>query len=197
MGFNQKALAGRPQKRGFKSKHGTTFGEQEQFHGQDINSFPAGRNMRSVWSFSTQSYKDAHFATYPEELVKRCIMAATPEVGCCSQCGAPWVRIVETKLIPQAHRSNNRKRAGEGEGKTGYLDIMGTNQTQTLGWKPQCQCNAGKVGSVVLDPFAGSSTTLAVAKRMGRRSVGYELSEKYCQLSIKRLEKETAPMRLE
>jgi DNA modification methylase len=35
------------------------------------------RNMRNVWSFTTQGYREAHFATFPEELPRRCILAAT------------------------------------------------------------------------------------------------------------------------
>ncbi len=35
------------------------------------------RNIRSVWDFSAQNYSGAHFATFPEELPKRCILAAT------------------------------------------------------------------------------------------------------------------------
>ena len=42
-------------------------------------------------------------------------------------------------------------------------------------------------GSVVLDPFAGSGTTLAVAKRLGRRHLGIELSADYAARVRKRL----------
>ncbi len=38
-----------------------------------------GANCRSVWTFSTQGYPEAHFATYPEELPKRCILAGSRE----------------------------------------------------------------------------------------------------------------------
>lgn len=38
-----------------------------------------GRNIRSVWEFSTEPYPDAHFAVFPSELPKRCIMAASKE----------------------------------------------------------------------------------------------------------------------
>ena len=42
-------------------------------------------------------------------------------------------------------------------------------------------------GQLVLDPFAGSGTTLAVAKKLCRRFLGFELSEKYAQYIEKRL----------
>lgn len=43
-------------------------------------------------------------------------------------------------------------------------------------------------GEVVLDPFGGSGTTLAVAKKLGRRFVGFELSEKYATAIRRRLD---------
>jgi site-specific DNA-methyltransferase (adenine-specific) len=78
------------------------------------------RNLRNVWTFPTQPYKGAHFATFPEALPEKCIKAATKE------------------------------------------------------------------GDIVLDPFAGSGTTLWVARKLGRLAVGYELSGKYCRLIEKR-----------
>lgn len=44
---------------------------------------------------------------------------------------------------------------------------------------------------IVLDPFSGSSTTLAVAKKLGRKFIGYELSREYVRLGRERL-KQTA-----
>jgi site-specific DNA-methyltransferase (adenine-specific) len=44
-------------------------------------------------------------------------------------------------------------------------------------------------GDVVLDPFAGSGTTLAVAKKLGRRWLGLELSEKYANKATERLDR--------
>jgi DNA modification methylase len=40
-----------------------------------------GRNMRDVWSISTESYEGQHFAAYPEELCRRCIAAGCPPGG--------------------------------------------------------------------------------------------------------------------
>ena len=37
----------------------------------------AGRNKRTVWTIATQPYKEAHFATFPEELAKLCILAGS------------------------------------------------------------------------------------------------------------------------
>jgi len=42
-------------------------------------------------------------------------------------------------------------------------------------------------GDLIVDPFSGSATTLAVAKKLGRRFLGFDLSNKYVDLGLKRL----------
>jgi len=42
---------------------------------------PAGRNRRTVWTITTKPYPEAHFATFPPELPRLCIMAGCPEGG--------------------------------------------------------------------------------------------------------------------
>ena len=84
--------------------------------------FANGRNRRSVWTCATKPYPEAHFATFPPDLIIPCILAGSPE------------------------------------------------------------------GGVVLDPFFGSGTTGYVAESNGRRWVGIELNESYCELAKKRID---------
>jgi len=153
---------------------------------------PNGRNIRTVWEFPTQPYPEAHFAVFPEKLPEICIKAATPEVGCCSKCGAPWERVVEKTKIPVGNTRTRydlkdnggrlalHRQGVRGEGHEDYIP------PKTLGWQPTCKCNADKVPSLVLDPFMGSGTVLWVSKKLNRKAVGFDTSEEYCQLSLER-----------
>lgn len=146
------------------------------------------RNMRNLWMFATQPYSGAHFATFPEELPRRCILAATGERGACAQCGAPWRRITEeiTTYESGSGKAGNRpigKMAGETQVREDHDVRMGpVVDVRTIGWEPSCKCDGVSDGPhepkqrttvpcIVLDPFGGSGTTGRVAVELNRRAV--------------------------
>lgn len=47
------------------------------------------------------------------------------------------------------------------------------------------------IDAVVLDPFAGSGTTLRSAKDLGRKAIGIEIEERYCEIAARRCAQET------
>ena len=151
------------------------------------NDLGTGANARNVWSISTQGRPDAHFATFPDELPRRCILAGTSERGVCAECGAPWVRrtssVVHTKGTGRNHISGGTQPAARGwEGVP-----RGTKETKTTGWQPTCGHNSPPFPAIVLDPFVGSGTTVAVAQSLGRCGIGLDLNTEYLDIAIKRI----------
>lgn len=146
---------------------------------------PSGRNKRSVWTIPTRSFSAAHFAVFPPDLIKPCILAGVPEM-CCPKCGAPWERLTEhtpMEFRPSARQSEKRK-AGLVTALHGTMLKPAT--TKTLGFVPACSCDrADSVPGTVLDPFMGSGTTAEVARSLGRKAVGFELNADYIDIAAK------------
>jgi len=59
-----------------------------------------------------------------------------------------------------------------------------------------CILAGSRPGDVVLDPFAGSGTTLLVAERLGRQAVGIEINPEYVEMAKRRLSKVQLAMSL-
>ena len=67
---------------GFRRVERLTYADPDGPRGSDTPWEPkAERNRRSVWTVSTQPFKEAHFATYPEPLVLPCVLAGCPPGG--------------------------------------------------------------------------------------------------------------------
>jgi site-specific DNA-methyltransferase (adenine-specific) len=149
------------------------------------------RNKRSVWTVSTKPYKEAHFATYPPDLIRPCIQAGTSEHGCCHDCGAPWERIIESDRVATRPGTDSKVADGADAMKVGHRDSQRhVSSSRTVGWKPTCACghpDTENVPCTVLDPFNGSGTTGEVARDCGCLYIGCELNRQYIALTKKRL----------
>ena len=53
---------------------------RKRMNGLTVNDYET-RNKRSVWTVATKPYTEAHFATFPDELITPCILAGCPEGG--------------------------------------------------------------------------------------------------------------------
>ncbi len=151
-----------------------------------------GRNIRSVWTITPKPFKGAHFATFPPELVDRCVKAGTSERGACPQCGKPWERVTKRKFYGAATDHKLTLECGKGRSWRHPRNIEGYEPAQTLGFRPACTCQAAAepVPCVVLDPFVGSGTTAAVARSLGRDCIGIDLNPKYLTMARARVKAE-------
>jgi DNA modification methylase len=150
------------------------------------NTSPSGRNLRTVWWIPTQLYRGAHFATFPEKLPELCILAGSSERGACVECGSPWTREVRATGGAIDHAQSIDAPLVSGRAPVadapGWHD--GSYRRVDLGFRKRCSCGTNRtVPCLVLDPFAGSGTVLAVARRLGRRSIGIELNPDYVTLA--------------
>lgn len=162
------------------------------YRGKTYVNADTGRNLRTVWTFPTQPCSEKHYAVFPDELADRCIKAGTSDRGCCPKCGAPWRRIVKRSggaIGEGFHDHTDDAEVGaritnsNGKGGNGY-------KVETEGWTSSCKCSCDNpVPCTVLDPFSGLGTTLRVARGLGRRGVGCEISAEYCAMAARHLRK--------
>lgn len=152
---------------------------------------PLGRNKRCVWTIPTQPYPEAHFATFPEKLVEPMIKAGCPEFVC-TKCGKPREKIYESKgyHFPDKDKQDIQIQHGVSIGKyksgADYAKFREENPVEYKGYT-DCGCGVEFEPGIVLDPFAGSCTTLQVAARLNRNYLGIELKPEYIEMGRKRI----------
>jgi DNA modification methylase len=151
---------------------------------EGMREFDGTRNKRSVWTVATQPFKEAHFATFPPDLIVDCIKAGAP-AQCCETCGAAWERVEERTpmVLDRSDRTHDR-------GQTRASGTMLEAPTRvTLGFAPSCACpvNTGTGRGVVLDPFGGAGTTGLVADREQRDAILIELNPTYAAMAEARI----------
>jgi hypothetical protein len=138
-------------------------------------------------------FKGAHFAVFPPGLVEPMIKAGTSEHGCCSACGAPWIRetkrnVIEAKDVATGGdpaRKDGGSRIKDPSGKGG--NVLATRTRATGSWKPSCAHDVYRIPCNVIDPFGGSGTTGLVAKHLGRDAFLIELNPEYEALIRQRI----------
>jgi len=168
--------------------------EQRDWTGKETNEWvvqnPAGAPPLDWWEIPTQPYSGSHYATFPEALVVRPIEAMCPR-KVCRTCGKPSERIVETERVRIADGTVNPPRvpptrddAADGTTVIGMRHAVESRST-TVGWT-DCGHDDWRPG-LVLDPFAGSGTTLAVAVARGRDAIGIDLDERNLDLARDRI----------
>ena len=154
------------------------------------------RNPRSVITLSSEPFKEAHFATFPSQLPKRLIEAATSPHGCCAACGACYAPIVDSQRIPTRPGLDNKIWKLSGADALSQRTATSPNLdpkrhvavTVIAGYRKTCRCETSAiVPCVVFDPFGGSGTTAQAAKWLGRDYVIIEMNREYAELAAKRI----------
>jgi hypothetical protein len=154
--------------------------EGRQQHDQGgVVSGATTRNKRTVWNVNTRPFPGSHFAVFPEDLIEPCILAGTSAAGCCAACGRAVERAA--MVLERSDRTHTL-------GRTRTSGTMLSPPTsRTVGWEPACDCGADLVPCRVLDPFGGSGTTAAVARKLGRHATICELNPEYVDMAHDRI----------
>lgn len=108
-------------------------------------------------------------------LPKRLIEAMCP-LRVCRACGRPSERIVDVSRAGAQENTDGRNGR-----KVADIERVAT----TLGWS-DCGHDNWRTG-IVLDPFAGSGTTLEAAQAVGRHAIGIDLDPRNADLARSRV----------
>jgi len=133
------------------------------------------------------NFKGAHFASFPREMIEPLILCGSSERGVCPTCGSPWERQVESERV--ATRPGYETKVAGSEGLTSGNRDPGRHITKytTKGWEATCKCGKEPAPAIVGDMFAGTGTTLAVAREHGRVAIGCDIDTRNLEFIQKRM----------
>jgi len=146
-----------------------------------------GKNPGDVWRIPTASFRGAHFATFPQALVERPLLATCP-LKVCTSCGAPWKAGAGKTYV-----LGERKPASTVETYVRRYPSRWRVLRQPGPLEAGCTCNGATRPGMVLDPFMGSGTVAQVAERHGRDWIGCEINPSYVEMAWKRLGRKPPP----
>jgi len=182
--FSKKNIKGNFSKRGITR---TTEGLNLKTQLEKIN--PLGKNKRNVWTITTKPFKEAHFATFPPDLIEPCIKGGCPE-KVCVKCGNPQIKEFYRKEKYNPGYGNQHTPKGTHKKIGGVYQKWLEENPPEIRLKASCDCNADFKSGVVLDPFAGAGTTGIVARSLNRTAILIELNPEYIEISKNRIDKE-------
>lgn len=155
---------------------------------------PLGKLPGSVWDIPSQPLAVParlgidHFAAFPMELPRRCILGWSPP-GVCTGCGEGRRPVVDRTLAVN-HVQANAYRQGKSNGQArwdvpvGADRVVGSTSATITGYACACpQPDAPTRPAVVLDPFGGTGTTALVAAMHGRTGISIDRSADYSRLA--------------
>ena len=171
-----------------RDESGERVNDRSTYEKQSMSMEKGGAPPLDWWKISPKGYAGAHYAVWPSELCVKPITAMCPR-EVCRQCGQPRRRITEPDLEATAQNiesRNGRTRDGRGDESGGGSYISPVSVTsKTVGWS-DCGHDDYRPG-LVLDPFAGTGTTLAVAHGHGRDAIGIDIDERNAELARDRV----------
>ena len=169
--------------------HGVNPGHSARRALENFTRNPGSRNKRSVWTIPTQPYRGAHFAVFPEELARSCILAGCPE-WVCSRCGKPRVKILKTRVLDMGRTCADKTADEVNASRTSALRFKHKKTlTQVTGYT-HCHCRARHRKGIVLDVFAGAGTTALAARKLNRDYTCVEINPAYVRLANERIQRE-------
>jgi hypothetical protein len=148
---------------------------------------PLGKLPSSVWTVPTEPLRVPehlnvdHFAAMPSELPRRIILGWSPR-GVCVECNEGRRPVAERQADG---RSRSTTAAKDPSWQAINRADWQENVTRIItGYACACpEPTAPTTPAVVLDPFAGTGTTLHVAQALGRQGIGTDLSADYCRIA--------------